>query len=259
MSKRPSRHKWVRLSLEGVRSRLKTIDDVKRLPDAVLDGLATAICFTRPYPPEFGELISTAKGAINDVDRWIKTNEDAPAFRKFLGEVTDALEEHGRTVMAMMKMCPMAHHEATVYFDKEGRRSGSVRWDRSEPGPERSFLGVGQSLVGDRKHLETMLVFGMGVLTEFLEEDERLGFEWTEEIYRKRKRSVHASQLMAKILDEFWNDDDRIGETAEGHMPSSIRSQLKRAAERQPSLPKAGFLKILKDLRVTHAWPCLRE
>jgi len=254
MSKRSSGQRWVRLSLEDVRSRLKTIDDVKRLPDAVLDGLAKAICFTRPYPPEFGELISTAKGAINGVDRWIKKNEDDPAFRKFLREVTDRLEVHGRTVMAMMKICPMAHHEATVYYDKEGGLRGGVHCDRSNPGPERSFFGVGQSRAGDRKHLDTLLVFGMGVLTEFLDEDLRRGFEWTEVVHRRKKRSVHASELMAKVLDEFWNDDGRIGKIGDGHMPSSIRSQRKRAAEMQPSLPRARFLKILKGLMVTHAW-----
>jgi hypothetical protein len=256
MSKRSSRHKWVRLSLEGVRSRLKTIDDVKRLPHAILDGLATAICLTRPYPPKFGDLITDVKSAINALDGWTAHYKNDPAFRRFLRQVIDELEARRGRVIVRMKMERPAMRWAKVYFDNDGTLQCSELQKPSEAEPAVFFRRVLPGPVGSRKHLDAMLILGMGVLMEFLNEDRRRGFEWTVEKDRKKKTNVHASELMAKVLDELWTDDPRIEKSIAGtRMRSSINSQHKRAVDNLPSLPKAGFLEFLKGAEGgTHAW-----
>jgi len=245
----------VKVPIGDIRARLGAIDEVKDLPDAILDGLAKAICLTRPHPPKLGRLITAAKSALDGLARWIEHNGDDPAFRRYLVQVADELEERRRKVMVAMKMERPAMCCATVCFDKDGRPQPS-KWSKlSEAEPERFFLGVASSSLGELKHLDEMLVLGMGVLMEFLDEDRKRGFEWTAEKDRKKKTNVHASELMAKVLDEFWTDDKRIEKSIAGtRMRSSINSQHQRAVKKLPSLPTRGFLKVLKDLRVAHAW-----
>ncbi len=251
MAKGPGK-KCVRVPIEDIRARLDTIDNVKHLPGTILDGLAKAICLTRPHPTQLGELITAAKSALKGLARWIEDNGDDPAFRRYLVQVADELEARRRKVMVAMKMERPAMYCETVCVDKDGRPQPS-KWSKlSEAEPERFFLGVASSPVGEMKHLDEMLVLGMGVLMEFL--DAKLGFRWTREDKRKEKIALAASELMAKVLDEFWKDDKRIGKIADGHMRTSINSQHKRAVKKLPSLPTRGFLKVLKDLRVTHAW-----
>lgn len=251
MAKGP-RKKCVKVPIEDIRARLGAIDEVKDLPDAILDGLAKAICLTRPHPPQLGRLITAAKSALKGLARWIEDNGDDPAFRKYLSQVANELEARRRKVMVAMKMERPALSGATVYFDKDGTLQRSKLSKLSEAEPERFFLGVGPSLAGEHKHLDAMLVLGMGVLMEFL--DEEMGFKWRDESEKEEKIALAASELMAKVLDEFWKDDKRIGKIADGHMRTSINSQHKRAVKKLPSLPTRGFLKVLKDLRVTHAW-----
>lgn len=244
----------MKVPIGDIRARLGAIDEVKDLPDAILDGLAKAICLTRPHPPKLGTLITAAKSALDGLYRWIKHNGDDPAFLGFLTKVTDELEARRGRLIVRLKMDRSAMRGPNVYFYKGKFWLGEPqKLFKAEPPV---FLqSVVPGPVGSRKDLNAMLIFGMGVLMEFLDEDRKRGFEWTAEKDRKKKTNVHASELMAKVLDEFWADDKRIEKSIAGtRMRSSINSQHKRALKKLPWLPTRGFLEVLKDLQVTHAW-----
>jgi len=252
MAKGPSK-KCVKVPIEDIRARLGAIDEVKDLPDAILDGLAKAICLTRPHPPELGRLITVAKSALDGLSRWIKDNGDDPALLGFLTKVTDELEARRGRLIVRMKMERSAMRSVYIYCDKDGVFRCSELQKPSKAEPPVFFQSVVPGPVGSRKDLNAMLIFGMGVLMEFLDEDRKRGFEWTAEKDRKKKTNVHASELMAKVLDEFWADDKRIEKSIAGtRMRSSINSQHQRALKKLPSLPKR--LEVLKDLQVMHAW-----
>jgi hypothetical protein len=255
MAKRPKPGDFVKVPLQEVRARLEGIDDVKRLPGAVLDGLAKAICVTRPCPPELGQLVTDAKVTIKKLDSWMEANEDYPDFNRFLKQAAEQLESYRRRVMVMMKMERPASYSATVLVDKDGLPHVSERSQSSEAEPERFFLGIAPSLQGNRKHLDAMLVLGMGVLIEFLEEDREQGFRWTiEESDRQEEKAARASKMMAKILDEFWAYDERIGQYIDGRVPENILRQHTRAAKKLKPFPGRHFLTYLAYLPATHAW-----
>ena len=254
MATRPKPGAFVKVTLANVRSRLGRIADVERLPGAILDGLAKAICVTRPHPPKLGQMITDARNAIKRLRTWTEADKGDPAFSQFLEEVAKKLESHRRRVIVKMKMERLALRWTTVSVDKDGSPHVIAGAQDRAAEPERFFFRMVPSLEGDRKLLNAMLVLGMGELIEFLEEDREQGFKWTMESDRQEETAVRASKMMAKILDEFWADDGRIGQYIEGHVPENILKQHARAAKKLQSFPRGHFLTYLADLPATHAW-----
>jgi hypothetical protein len=246
--RRASNFDWEKVSIAMVRERLESIESIKNLPGEVLDGLAKAICVTRPHPPEFGRLITKAKEAITALTAWVDDCGDDPAFNEYLKGVTNRLDAKRQRLMAI----GMIYQVAAEWPPKSGDKNGaSVRWQppKSSEWPITILMSVPNS-AGQRKHLDAMLVLGLGILLSHFDAAEGAGSARGRVKVREKSGVVRASELMAKILDEIWCEDPRV---ESGHVPANIRKQYAKA-KKTPLGPKESFLNGLKETPVSYAW-----